>query len=167
MNKHSVAYCTTGQTTKYSQIYKNIIYIYILRQWWLCVGESSHISFFCGGDTFYEVVWWLENMHREPTGLLEWPVGLSFQVPCGYMNILFAHVFFCLWLVIGTYILLFFFLAISWSYLQTKISVTLSIGNKLYSRHHLLYFSFLWKPLCWCYLVTALNLLRSSTAHCR
>ena len=33
-----------------------------------------------------------------------------------------------------------FFLVICWSYLWTEISVTLSIGNKLYSRHHL-YFS--------------------------
>ena len=33
---------------------------------------------------------------------------LSLQVPWGYMNILFAHVFFCLWLVIWTYILPFF-----------------------------------------------------------
>ena len=52
--------------------------------------------------------------------------------------------FFCLWLVIGTYILP-FFPVICWSYLRTEISVTLSIGNKLYSRHHILYFTFLWK----------------------
>ena len=37
-----------------------------------------------------------------------------------------------------------FFPVICRSYLQTEISVTLSIGNKLYSRHHLLFFSFLW-----------------------
>ena len=67
---------------------------------------------------------------------------LSFQVLCGYMNILFSHVFFCLWLVIGTYILP-FFPVICWSYLQTEISVTLSIGNKLYSCHLSLYFSLL------------------------
>ena len=71
------------------------------------------------------------------------------------------HIF-CLWLVIGTYILPGFFPIICWSYLQMEISVTLPIGNKLYSRHHILYFSFQWKPLCWCYLVTALNLLSSS-----
>ena len=64
--------------------------------------------------------------------------------------------FFCLWLVIRTYILPGFFSVIYWPYLRTEIAVTLSIGNKLYSRHHILYFSFLWKPLCWCYLVTAL-----------
>ena len=57
----------------------------------------------------------------------------------------------------------FFFPVICWSYPQTEISVTLSIGNKLYSRHHILYFSFLWKPLCSCYLATALNLLSSSS----
>ena len=32
---------------------------------------------------------------------------LLFLSSCGYRNILFAKVFFCLWLVIGTYILLF------------------------------------------------------------
>ena len=66
------------------------------------------------------------------------------------------HVFFCLWLVVGTYILPVFFPAFCWSYLRTEIFVTLSIGNKLYSRHHILYFSFLWRhfvdvilrPLC-------------------
>ena len=137
------------------------------------VRESSHISFFCGRDPFCEVVWCPENTHGEPTSLLEWPVGLyhqskitdlilSFQVPCGYMNILFTHILFCLWLVIGTYILPVFFLEICWSYLRIEKSVTLSIGNKLYSCHHLLYFSFLWKPLCWCYLASALTLLSSS-----
>ena len=40
-----------------------------------------------------------------------------------------------------------FFPVNCWSYLRTEISVTLSLGNKLYSRHHTLYFSFLWKPL--------------------
>ena len=137
------------------------------------VGESSHISFFCGRAPFCEVVRRPENIHEEMTGLLEWPAGLrlqskitdlilSFQVPCGYTNILFAHVFFCSWLVIGTFILP-IFPVICWSYLRTEISVTLSIGNKLYSRHHILYFSFLWKPPCWCYLATALNLLSSSS----
>ena len=43
------------------------------------------------------------------------------------------HVFFCLWLVIGTYTLLFFFPVICWSYLPAEKSVTLSIGNKSYS----------------------------------
>ena len=35
------------------------------------------------------------------------------------------------------------FLVICWSYLQTEISIILSIGNKSYSRHYTLYFSFL------------------------
>ena len=42
------------------------------------------------------------------------------------------HVFFCLWLFIGTYILP-FFPVICWSYQRTEISVALSISNKLYS----------------------------------
>ena len=50
-----------------------------------------------------------------------------------------------------------------WSFLRTKISVTLSISNTLYSNHNILYFSSQWKPLCWCYLATALNLLSSSS----
>ena len=58
---------------------------------------------------------------------------LSFQVTCGNINILFAAHIFCLWLVIGTYILPFFFGVIRWSYLRTEISVTLSIGIELYS----------------------------------
>ena len=57
----------------------------------------------------------------------------------------------------------FCFLVICWSYLWTDISFSLSIGNKLYSCHHILYITFLWKPLCWCYLVNILNLLSSSS----
>ena len=68
---------------------------------------------------------------------------LSFHVPCGNMNILFASRILCLWLVIGTYILP-FFSVICWSYLRTEISVTLSIGNKLYSSPSTFIFSFLW-----------------------
>ena len=123
------------------------------------VRESSHISFFCGGDPFCEVVRRPENTHEKLTGLLEWPACFSlrlsshwispftwetsgslpfvwattgslpsvqnyrsyivFQVP---WTRLFAHLFFCLWLVIGTNILP-----------RTEISVTLSIGNELYS----------------------------------
>ena len=68
---------------------------------------------------------------------------LSFQVLCGNMNILFASRIFCLYLVIGTYILP-FFPVICWSYLQTEISVTLSIGNKLYSSSSSFIFYFIW-----------------------
>ena len=45
-------------------------------------------------------------------------------------------------LVIGTYMLP-FFPVLCWSSLRTEISVTLSIGNELYSRHHNLFFDFL------------------------
>ena len=77
------------------------------------------------------------------------------------------HVFFSVygWLSELTYFR--FFTVICWSYLRTEISVTLSIGNKLYSRYHILYFSFLRKRLYWCYLATALNLLSSSMVLCR
>ena len=162
------------------------------------VGESSHKSFFWGGDPFCEVVRRLENTHRDMTGsawvtsgsLFAWETSGPFPLRLSDQRIsvfgpksqtlycLFKshadiwtssspRVFFCLWLVIGTYILPFFFPVICWSYLRTEISVTLSIGNKYSSRHHILYFSFLWKPFCWCYLATALNLLCSSMAYYR
>ena len=54
---------------------------------------------------------------------------LSFQVPCGSINILFASRIF---LFMELTFVRFFFPVICWSYLWTKISVTLSIGNKLY-----------------------------------
>ena len=57
-----------------------------------------------------------------------------------------------------------FFPVICWSSLWTEISVTQFIGNKLYSRHHILYFSYRWKPLCWYYFASALNLRSSSPA---
>ena len=115
------------------------------------VRESSHISFFCGGDPFWEVVRRPENTHEELTGLLEWPADLYpsfewpldlclqskitdiifFQVPCGSMNILFASRIF---LFIAGYRNLHtsgvFFSVICWSYLWTGISVTQSIGHK-------------------------------------
>ena len=104
---------------------------------------------------------------------LEWPAGLclqskitdfilSIQIPCGCMNILFALRIF---LFIAGYWNLhtsFFFSRYLLILSRLEISVTLSIGNKLYSRHHILYFAFLWKQPCWCYLATALNLLSSS-----
>ena len=149
------------------------------------VRASSHISFFCGGDAFCEVVQWLENTRGELTGLLEWPAGLPLHLSNQQISAFSPklQILYCLfksyadiwisslptyfsvygWLSELTYFR-FFFLVICWSYLQMEISVTLSIGNKLY---HILYFSFLWKPLCWCYLVTALNLLSSFMALCR
>ena len=136
--------------------------------------ESSHISFFCGGDPF---LWSSATAGEHTRGAdrstwatsgslpsLERPADLSpsFDRPLDlYLqskitDLIFSlksqteiwtssspHVFLCLWLVIRTYILP-FFLLICWSYLRTEISVTLSIGNKLYSRHHILFFSFIW-----------------------
>ena len=161
------------------------------------VREISHISFFCRGDPYCELARRPENTHEEMTGLLEWPAGLclppersvglspwlerpgdlSFSPQLQTLYCLFkSHAdiwisssptyfsVYC-WLSELTYFR--FFPVICWSYLWMEISVTLSIGNKSYSRHHILNFSFLWKPLCWCYLATALNLLSSSTALCR
>ena len=60
------------------------------------------------------------------------------------MNIPFAHVFSVYgWLSELTYFR--FFPVICWSYLRTEISISLSMGNRLYSRTHILYFSFVWK----------------------
>ena len=138
-------------------MYIFILFFYTLMATILCskktVRKSSHISFFCCGNTFYEVVWRPENTHGELTGQLEWSAGfsptlewpvdfccqskitdliLSFQIPCRNLNILFAHVFFCLWLVIGTYILPVFFPVICWYYLLIERSVILFAGNKLH-----------------------------------
>ena len=121
-----------------------------------------HISFFFGEDLFCEVVRRPENTHEVadrfawvtsgsipfawatsgylPSDQNYWPY-IVFQVQ---WTLLFAHVFFCLCLVIGTYILPGFFSVIFWSYLLTEISVTLSTGKKLESRYHTLFFSFLW-----------------------
>ena len=138
--------------------------------------ESSHISFFDGGDTFLEEVRRPENTydtfawvtHRSLRSL-EQPAGLSlsleqtadlslrlrdqqnsplrlsdqrispsvqnyrpyivFSSPMRkYEHPLRLTYFFCLWMIIGTYILS-FFLVICWFYLQTEISITLSIGT--------------------------------------
>ena len=35
------------------------------------VNDSSHISFFCGGEPILEVVQWPEDTEEKPTGLLE------------------------------------------------------------------------------------------------
>ena len=133
--------CTTGQTTKESLINKDISYpstatIVCSRN---TDKESSHISFFCGGVPFCEVVRRPVNTHKELTDLLEWLVGLSLRLRDQQISLLrlsdqristfspklqtlyclfkshaevwtssSPHVFFCSWLVIGTYILLFF-----------------------------------------------------------
>ena len=125
------------------------------------VRETSHICFFWRGPFLWssttdgEHTWgadrssWVtsETLHSlerpaEFSPSLERPADLclqskitdlilSFQVPCGTMNILFASRIFCLWLVIGTSYFR-FFPVICWSYLRTEISVILSTGNKLH-----------------------------------
>ena len=87
----------------------------------------------------------------ELTGLLEWPVDLSFSPKLQTLHsfkshteiwtCLLAHIFsFYCWLSELTYFR-FFFLVICWSYLRREISVILSTGNKLHSRHLPLFFS--------------------------
>ena len=161
------------------------------------VRESSHIYFFCGRDPFCEVVRRSDNTHEELTGLLELPGCLFLRLKdqltspirlsdhwisafCSKLRTLYclfkshadiwkssSPIYFSVYGWLWELTSFHFFPVICWFYLRTEISVTLSIGNKLYSPHHILYFSFLLKPLYWCYLATALNLLSSSTALCR
>ena len=137
----SVAYCTAGQTTKNSFIYKNIIHIFILRRRRLCVVgiQSERVRTYLSseaGNPFCEVVRWPENTHGELTGLLEWSAGLclqskitdlilSFQVPCGRMNILFTSRIFLFMAGYRNLHYSVFFPEICWSYLRTEISVIL------------------------------------------
>ena len=152
--------------------------------------ESSQIYFFCGGHPYYEVVRRSKNTHEELTGRLERLADLSLPLSDQWISTFssklqnyWPYIVFSSPIQIYDYpllplIFLFmagywnlhtsgFFQVIYWSFLRTETSVTLFIGNKLYSRHHLLYLSFLRKLLCWCYLATALNLLSLSTARCR
>ena len=159
------------------------------------VSESLHTSFFCDRDPFCKVVRRPENTHGMFAWVTRWSLpslkGLenlspslerpadfclqskirelifSFQVPCGSMKILHASRIFLFMAGYRNLHTSGFFPVICWSYLQTEISVTLSLVNKLFSRHHILYFSFLWKPLCSCHLPTALNHLSSFKALCR
>ena len=134
------------------------------------VRERLHISFFWGRDPFCEVVQRPENTYEELTGLLEWLAGLSLHLRDQQTSSLCLsdhwisafspklQTLYCLFkchvevwtssphVLVGYWNLHTsgFFLVICWSYLQTEISVTLSIGNKLHSHHHLLFFSFLW-----------------------
>ena len=139
------------------------------------VRESSHLSFFCGRDTFCEVVGRPKNTHGEPKGLLDdqrtSPLRFGDQRISAFSPKL--QTLYCLSSPIRKYEHTHVFSVYSWlseltyspfcwSYLRTEISVILSIGNKIYFCHHL-YFLFPVKPLCWCYLATALNLLSSST----
>ena len=133
------------------------------------VRESLHISIFCGRDPFCEVVrragehtWESRQvcLSDQQTSPFAWVAsGSLFSVqnywPCivfsslmrkyepassptyflfmaGYQNLLTWFFFF------------FFLLVICWSYQQTEISVILSTGNKLQSRHPPSFFSFLW-----------------------
>ena len=105
------------------------------------VRHSSHISFFCGGDPYCTVVQRPENTHEELKGLFERPASLylqskitdlilSFQVPCGSINI---HIASRVFLFVAGYLNLhtsvFFRLFVD---LICEISVILSIGNKSY-----------------------------------
>ena len=75
---------------------------------------------------------------------------IFFQVP---WTGLFAHVFFCLWLIIGTDIFPGFFSVICWFY-RKYLSFNPQEINDI--------FLFPVKPLSWYYLATAWNLLSSS-----
>ena len=84
------------------------------------VRESLHISLFCGGDPLCVLERWLENTHRG-ADMFAWVSSGSFssvqnyrpyivfQFPHRNMKTPLCPHIFCLWLVIGTYILLGFF----------------------------------------------------------
>ena len=212
--RETVVYCT-----KVSLIYKHVIYVFILRRrrmWSMnTVRESSHISFFCGGDPFLCIramaknhTWhvclsdqwispftWVTSgplafawatsgslpLLERPADLspsfersanltpsLEWPADLSFawmtsrslflqskikdlilsfQIPCGSMNILFASRIFPFMAGHRNLHTSVFFPVICWSYVWTEISLTLSIDNKLYSLPFFFIFSYPWPNL--------------------
>ena len=138
------------------------------------VRESSYLSFFCGGDPLCALGRRPENTHWG-ADMFAWVTSRSlsqskiadliwsFNSHAEIWTRLFAHVFSVYgWLSELTYF--HSFPAICWSSLRTEISVTLSIGNKLYSSPSYFIFLFPMKPICWYYLATALNLLSSSTA---
>ena len=177
-----VAYWTAGQITR--KYIKNIIYIFIFRQRRLCVvGIQSVCTYLSSvaGTLFGSSAMAGEHtqgadrsapvtssslpsvqnyrpyiIFSSPMRIYEYPLCPHiFLFMAGYRNLRTPISFFFF------FFFFFFCPVIYWSYLWTEISVTLSIGNKLDSRHHNLYFSFLWKPL-WCNLATTLNLLSSS-----
>ena len=130
-----VVYWTARQTTKNSYLYKNIRYIFILRRRRFCVvgilSESSHISFFCGGEPFCEVVRRPENTHGG-----SWQVCLSDQRVFAFspklqtLYCLSSPTYFLFMAGYRNLLTSVFFSIICWSYLRTEISVILSIGNK-------------------------------------
>ena len=95
------------------------------RSWLVCLSDQwvSPFAWETSGPLSSSFEWPLDFcLQSKITGLI-----LSFQVPCWSMNILFAPHIFCLWLVIGTYILpfLFFRNLLIWS----------ANGNICYSIH--------------------------------
>ena len=125
------SWCNVGAEGVTSQIY-----IFILRQRRLCeVGIQSERVRTCGGRRTYT---------GELTGLLVWPADLCLLSKITDLILSFeSHVF----SVYGSLSELTYFrcfTVICWSYQRTDISVILSNGNKLLSRHHPLFFSFLW-----------------------
>ena len=156
------------------------------------VRESSHISFVCGGNPFYEGMHRPVYTHEELAGLLEQPLSLSLRLrdqldhslshsdqqtsafspklqtlfSLSNPNRNFEHPL-CL-----TY---FLFMA-GYRNLHTSVYsgnflILSANGNICHSLHRqwIIFFGILLScdPLCWCYLATELDLLSSSTALCR
>ena len=110
------------------------------RIWQVCLSDQQVSPF--TWETSGPLPFVLRPLDLSPS--LEWPVDLcllykftdlllSFQVPCGSMNILFASRIFLFvvdYLKLQTFV---FFPVFCWSYLRMVVSVTLSIENKLYS----------------------------------
>ena len=125
------------------------------------IRESSHIYFFGSGDPFCKVVWRPENTHggadRFAWVASGYPPSLKSQAdprpfawttssshPFAWATSRCPTYFLFMAGYRNLYTSVFIFPVICWSYLQTEISDILSTGNKLHSRHHTLFFSFLW-----------------------
>ena len=143
-----VVYCTAGRTTKNSLIYKNINYIFILRWRRFCVVviQSERIRTYLSSVAGTLIVklcnGWRTHMRSRQVCLSDQRVSAfspklqtlySLSSPkrkYEYPLCLAYFLFMACNRNLHTFV---FFPVICWSSLRTEISVTLSIGDKLYS----------------------------------
>ena len=122
----------------------------------ITVRDSSDIPFFCREDSFCKVVRRPENTYGKADRFVcvtNWPLPsvqnygpyIVFTSTTGIYDPASSPAHFLFMAGYRNLHTSVFFPVICWSYLRTEISITLSIGNELYSRHHLLsFFYFLW-----------------------
>ena len=141
------------------------------------VGESQHISFFCNGNPFCEVV--RRQNTDQGEDMLPWVTRKSlpsvqnyrtyvvFSSPMREYETASSPTYFLFMTGYRNLHNSAFFPGNFFILSANEISITLSIGNKLYSSHHLFIFLFPVKPLCGCYLATSLKPLSLSPVLCR